>query len=164
LIAACAALHAGCGKKEEAGASAPPPFKASTPQEFFESYQAAVARKDFATILNSAFSRAHRQEQVDAMKAMQEMARGNPRMAEKIKSELGVQGDPASLSAEDLLVASGKNEMEQDPREYTLVEVKEEGDGAKLQVEEKKSRTGKSRRSQWILVKEDGSWRLAAKM
>ncbi len=133
-------------------------FPASTPQEYFESCKSAHARKDARALYDRAWTPKAREELVAGMAAFQAVCKMAPEKAEKLR-KMGLAEDPADLTPEQLLLWLEQNEMQVDPVELTLLGSKEETGRVFLEVEVKKSRSGRTRKEQWNLVQESGAWK-----
>lgn len=157
-------LLAACGKKNESSSSSSssgtPAWKASTPEELFESMKAAEQRKDPKSVWDNAYSKKLKEQVVKSMESMIDLCKKDKEFAKKTKEEIGGDKDPATMTAEEFYLAQSKNEMANDPSEGTLIESKVDGDKATIRFKSKKTRTGKEREKTARLVKEDGLWRI----
>lgn len=133
-------------------------FHASTPQEYFESCRSAHARKDPRAIYEHGWTSRGREELLAAAAAFQAVCKMAPEKAEKLR-KMGIGEDPGTLTPEQLLLRLDGNEMAVDPVELTLLGSREEGEAVVLEVEVKKTRSGRVRKEQWRLVREGGSWK-----
>jgi hypothetical protein len=158
-------LLAACGKEEpsnpnsSSSASSAPAWKAATPKEFFESYEAAWARGDWPAFWRHGLAKALKDEIERETKKRQARWSKEPAIWEKDRKEMKLDRDPASYTAEEIFVRS-KMRFEEDPRTYTFVSAEEKDGKAYVKVKEKFTKSGREAEETWELVKEDGAWKL----
>ncbi|MBI2901879.1 MAG: hypothetical protein HYY17_16975 [Planctomycetes bacterium] len=156
-------LAAGCGKKQEPAPSNPAPTpagpRASTPRECFESYCAAMRTRD-ARAIWALSSRKTRENALAKCREWGARAKADPEFAKSLRERIRLNGDPASMSPEEMALDLTRAGIERDEwSPGVLLETKERGEEADLVFEET-DRAGTKRRRDMRLVREDGAWRV----